>query len=168
MVRSLFLIIVLAALFGNCSTDMKTCTQQVDAATLAAVDQTKLALDVIALDAYLAANNITTAIKDGAMRYVITTAGTGKTPCLESAITVIYAGRLMAPPGTTFDSSVNPVTFQLSALILGWKLGFLKLSKGGSATLYIPSGYAYGKNSQTGIPANSNLIFDVQLVDITF
>ena len=167
MIRSFFLFMVLVGLFNNCSTDMKSCTQQVDAATLAAVDQAKLALDVLAIDAYLAANSIT-AIKDGAMRYVITTASTGKTPCLESAITVTYSGRLMAAPGTTFDSSLNPVSFQLNGLILGWKLGFLKLSKGASATLYIPSGYAYGKNSQTGIPANSNLIFDVQLTDITF
>ena len=146
---------------------MKLCTQQVDAATIAAVDQTRLALDVATIDTYLATNSIT-AIKDGAMRYVITTAGTGKSPCLESAVTVTYTGRLMAPPGTTFDSRIDPVTFQLNSLILGWKLAFPKLSKGATATLYIPSGYAYGKNAQSGIPANSNLIFDITLVDIAF
>ena len=169
MVRSLFLIIALAVLFNNCSTDMKLCTQQVDAATIAAVNATQLALDVATIDAYLATNNITNIIKDGAMRYVITTQGAGKSPCLESAVTVTYSGRLlMAPLGNNFDASINPVTFQLNNLILGWKLTSPKLSKGAVATLYIPSGYAYGQNAQTKIPKNSNLIFDITLVDITF
>lgn len=164
MIRTLLIIVVMTVLFDNCSTDMKICTQQVPAAEIAAVDQTKLAQDVIAIDAYLTLNNIT-AIKDGAMRYVITTPGSGKAPCLESQVSVAYSGRLMTN-GSIFDSSLGTV-LPLNGLILGWKLGFLNLSKGAVATLYIPSGYAYGKTAKTGIPANSNLIFDVTLVDIT-
>ena len=165
MIRTLLLIVVMTVLFDNCSTDMKICTKQVPAATLAAVDQVKLAQDVAAIDAYLTANSIT-AVKDGSMRYLITTPGTGQAACLESTITVTYSGRVMG--GNTFETAVNPVSFLLGGdLILGWKLGFLNLNKGAVATLYIPSGYAYGKTARTGIPANSNLIFDVTLVDLT-
>ena len=111
-------------------------------------------------------------MKDGAMRYVISTQGTGKAPCLESNITIIYSGRLMSN-GTVFDSAVNPVSFPLNNLIIGWKLGLLAVSKGATITLYIPSGYAYGsvaKKDATGktiIPADSNLIFDISLIDFS-
>jgi FKBP-type peptidyl-prolyl cis-trans isomerase len=144
---------------------MKKCTQQVPAADIAAVNQTQLAKDVAFIDAYLAGLGIT-AIKDGAMRYVITTPGTGKAPCLESDITVTYSGKLMTN-GNVFDSSLNPVTFPLNGLILGWKLGLLNVSRGASVTLYIPSGYAYGATAKTNIPANSNLVFDLTLLDFT-
>src|SRR5258707_13055202 len=122
MNKSIIFILVSAALLDNCSTDMKTCTQQLAAATIAAVPQTQLAKDVALIDKYLGDNNIN-AIKDGAMRYVISAPGTGKAPCLESIITVTYTGRLMLGTGAVFDQSAIPVDFGLNGLILGWKLG---------------------------------------------
>ena len=165
MIRSLIVIVLMTVLFDNCSTDMKKCTQQVPAADLAAVDQTQLTKDVAFIDTYLAGLGITP-MKDGALRYVISSPGTGNAPCLESNISVTYSGKLMSK-GTVFDASTTPTTFQLSGLILGWKVGLLNVSKGAVITLYIPSGYAYGAIARTGIPANSNLVFDLVLVDFT-
>ncbi|HRI77922.1 MAG TPA: FKBP-type peptidyl-prolyl cis-trans isomerase [Cyclobacteriaceae bacterium] len=165
MIRSLIVIVLITVLFDNCSTDMKKCTQQVPAADIAAVNQTQLAIDVALIDKYLSDRNITP-FKDGALRYVVTTPGSGSAPCLESTIAVTYTGKLMTN-GNIFDSSANATSFSLSSLILGWKIGLLNVSKGAVVTLYIPSGYAYGPTARTGIPANSNLIFDITLADFS-
>jgi len=171
MIRSLIVIVLITVLFDNCSTDMKKCTSQVAAADIAAVNQVQLAKDVTFIDQYLA-NLGVTAIKDGSMRYVVTTPGTGKAPCLESTITVTYSGRLMSN-GNVFDSSINPISFGLSQLILGWKLVLPSVTSGAVVTLYIPSGYAYGAVAKPAgpsgvpIPANSNMIFDITLIDST-
>jgi FKBP-type peptidyl-prolyl cis-trans isomerase FkpA len=165
-IATAIVIILFAVGFDNCSTDMKVCTKEVPAAQLAAINQTKLASDAAAIDAYLTKNGLT-ATADGFMRYNITNPGSGVGPCLESSISVNYTGKLMTN-GTIFDSSldpINPAVFTLNTLIMGWQLGFLKLSKGGTATLYVPSGYSYGPTGSGKIPANSNLIFDVTLID---
>ena len=69
--------------------DDPTCTKEVDAAKLAAVDQTRLAADIEAIDAYLATNKITAQIEPHGVRYTINELGTGtKIQCLENAVTV--------------------------------------------------------------------------------
>jgi FKBP-type peptidyl-prolyl cis-trans isomerase len=51
-------------------------------------------------------------------------------------------------------------------VIKGWDEGIALLNKGAKAVLYIPSQMAYGEQSPSPkIPANSILIFDVELVD---
>lgn len=170
-IATAIVMVLFAVMFDNCSTDMKVCTKEVAASELAAVNQTQLATDVALIDAYLAQNNIT-AVKDGSMRYVISVPGVGAAPCLESKVAVTYTGRLLSNTSVIFDQTSNdvngvpvPVTFTLSGLILGWRLGFLKLSKGASVTLYVPSGYAYGASQIGKIPRNGNLIFELTLVD---
>jgi len=139
------------------------CTKAVPSGTWTQLNQTQLQQDIQAIDAYLTTNNIT-AIKDpSGLRYVITIPGTGDGPCLENLVVVTYTGKLLSD-ATVFDSTIDPVAFYLNQLIAGWQIGFLKLNKGARATLYIPSGLAYGTVSQAKIPANSNLVFDVELV----
>jgi FKBP-type peptidyl-prolyl cis-trans isomerase len=65
---------------------------------------------------------------------------------------------------------VKPFVRQLSGTIVGWQIGFLEMNKGTKATLFIPSGLGYGdEDIYTGfdrhIPANSILVFDVELLD---
>jgi FKBP-type peptidyl-prolyl cis-trans isomerase FkpA len=150
-----------------------SCTESVPSIAWTSLNQTQLQADMLAIDTYLDALPVpVTAIEDpSGLRYIITTAGTGGVPsCLENNISVKYEGRFLNT-GAVFDSSTTPVSFPLGNLILGWQIGFLKLNKGSKATLYIPSGLAYGVtglvNQNTGaviIPPNSNLIFDVELV----
>jgi len=160
MKKVVFLLSVLTLV--GCKSAVAPCTKEVAADKLAAVDQTQLQKDIVTIDAYLASKSIVATQDPTGLRYVITKAGDSATPCLETFVTVKYAGRLLN--GTGFDAAVNPISFQLKGLILGWQIGFLKFGRGTKATLYIPSGLAYGTVSQTKIPANSNLIFDVEVI----
>jgi FKBP-type peptidyl-prolyl cis-trans isomerase len=85
---------------------------------------------------------------------------------------VKYKGTLLSNPDLPpFDESVSGTKFPfpLSGLILGWQLVLPKfVPVGTKVTLYIPSGYAYGASVAAGgkIPANANLIFDIELVAV--
>ena len=133
---------------------------------IAAVDQDQLKKDIATIDLYLTAAG-TTAISDPTgLRYVVTTVGTGVKPTLANKVTVKYTGKLMSN-GAIFDQS-SSATFTLSSLIVGWRIGFPLLNKGSKADLYVPSGYAYGvRGAPPAISANANLIFKVELIDVT-
>lgn len=160
--KKIFFIGSLVALLAGCS-DEPSCTTQVPASKINAVDQTQLQKDIVIIDDYLASKSIVATEDPSGVRYVITKAGDDTRPCLESQITIKYAGRFLN--GTGFDAAVNPISEKLNVFILGWQIGFPNFGKGTKATLYIPSGFGYGANgSGTTIPANSNLIFDVELI----
>lgn len=94
--------------------------------------------------------------------------GTGATVTTGSTVTVIYVGAL-ASDGTIFDSSVDngqPVSFRLSQVIPGWSDGLQGMKVGGLRRIFIPSQYGYGSQSVSGIPANSDLVFDVSLMAV--
>ena len=150
----------LVVLFG-CSTDN----------ILSYEDQLKK--DKAIIDKYLEKNNIV-AVKDtSGLRIVVYQAGSGLFPVPTSKLTVKYEGRFMN--GQVFDKSSvgssglpSPFSSPLSGLIEGWQIAFYKyIAKGGKATLYVPSGLGYGRNETGGVPANSNLIFDVELIGFT-
>jgi FKBP-type peptidyl-prolyl cis-trans isomerase len=126
--------------------------------------QERLKKDTNTIDAYLAANAITGAIKDASgLRYVIGTLGTGYTPRISDQVTVTYVGKLLS--GTVFDSGTL-TDRELANLIAGFQLAMPQIPAGSTATLYIPSGYGYGTQSQTAIPANSILVFEIHLKSI--
>lgn len=157
------LLFALLICFGCQSEEDITCTQTIPSTVWTGLDQAQLATDIEAIDSYLAANSLTALEDVSGIRYSITEAGAGDTPCLESNIKVTYTGVFMSNR-TVFDSSTG-VTFKLNNLIAGWQIAFLKFNRGTKATLYIPSGLAYGPAARTGIPANSTLIFFVELID---
>ncbi len=167
------LILALALVLQGCLKSAEApCTREVSAITIANVDQAQLKSDIAAIDDYLTKNSITAIQDPSGLRYVVTTTGDDTRACIEKAILVKYTGKLMSS-GTVFDSTdskpetKNGVAFPLYQLILGWQIGFTKIGKGAKATLYIPSGFGYGKNgSGATIPPNSNLIFEVELIDI--
>ncbi len=130
------------------------------------VNQTQLDKDVVAIDAYLSDSNISAEVHSSGLRYVINEMGTGPQPNLCNAVSVNYKGMLISD-GSVFDESSSPITFPLSNLITGWQIGIPLIKGGGSITLYIPSVYAYGeRGAGNDIPANANLIFEIDLVGI--
>ena len=87
-------------------------------------------------------------------------------------VTVHYTGWLI--DGTKFDSSLDrgkPFTFELWArqVIQGWDRGVRGMQVGGIRKLTIPPELAYGDRAVGGglIPANSTLVFEVKLLEIT-
>ena len=121
-----------------------------------------------AFAAYLAENGITAEPTESGLIYVQTKRGRGPKPKEQQMVKVHYTGRLL--DGTVFDSSIDrgePIEFPLGVhqVIPGWDEGIAMMSKGEKGTLYIPYNLAYGPRQTGPIPAYSNLIFDVELVD---
>ena len=89
-----------------------------------------------------------------------------KHPTPRSIVTVHYAGRTI--DGREFDSSRGgvPLAMRLSDLIDGWIIALQHMCVGDKWEVYIPSELGYGKFSQPGIPANSTLIFEIELLGI--
>lgn len=122
----------------------------------------------LALAAYIQKNKVSPKKQSSGLYYLITKATDGDKPISGQKVKVNYTGKLL--DGTIFDSNEgrDPFEFILGRgqVIRGWDEGIALLKKGEKATLYIPSYLAYGENSPSPkIPANSTLIFDVELVD---
>ncbi|MBX7109170.1 MAG: FKBP-type peptidyl-prolyl cis-trans isomerase [Chitinophagales bacterium] len=119
--------------------------------------------EVATLKSYLDAAGITAVEDDRGFFYTIASAGTGDYPTACSHVTVNYTGKLTN--GITFDDGDN-VSFSLSQLITGWQEGIPLIAEGGSITLYLPPSLAYGSAANGSIPANSNLIFIIDLKSV--
>lgn len=95
--------------------------------------------------------------------------GTGVEAVAGKKVTAHYIGTLT--DGTKFDSSLDrgqPFEFTLGtgAVIKGWDVGIAGMKVGGTRTLVIAPEFGYGAQAIGSIPANSTLIFQVQLLDV--
>lgn len=94
--------------------------------------------------------------------------GTGAAATATSTVTAHYTGAL-AKDGTIFQSSKDtgsPFTSPLSNLIKGWQEGIPGMKAGGTRRILIPAAQAYGDQERPGIPANSDLVFDIELISV--
>ncbi len=95
--------------------------------------------------------------------------GTGEEVKPGATITAHYTGALVKN-GIIFQSSLDfgkAITFGLDQVIKGWTLGVPGMKVGGTRRLIIPAEQAYGAHSPAkNIPANSDLVFDIDLVAI--
>jgi FKBP-type peptidyl-prolyl cis-trans isomerase len=95
--------------------------------------------------------------------------GTGPTAATGDTATVNYVGTLTN--GTKFDSSYDtgqPYSFRIGAgqVIAGWDQGVPGMKVGGKRRLTIPPSLGYGNRATGPIPANSTLIFEIDLLSI--
>lgn len=94
--------------------------------------------------------------------------GTGEEVKPGATVTAHYTGAL-ASDGTIFQSSHDfgqPIPFSLTGVIEGWTKGVPGMKVGGKRRLIIPAAQAYGPQEQQGIPANSDLVFDIEVVAV--
>jgi hypothetical protein len=109
------------------------------------------------------------ASSDGALGIQDLVLGTGATAATNDVVTVNYVGALTN--GTKFDSSYDrnqPFTFRLGAgaVIAGWDQGVVGMRVGGKRRLTIPPTLGYGSQVNGPIPANSTLVFEIELLSI--
>jgi FKBP-type peptidyl-prolyl cis-trans isomerase len=124
-------------------------------------------VDDALLKKYFKAKGISPKSTPSGLYYSIEKEGTGPQLTAGQMVSMRYRGTLLN--GVEFDKSREaPFTFQLGTgnVIAGWDEGVALLKKGAKAHFYLPSRIAYGPNSPSAeIPANSPMVFDVEVVD---
>jgi FKBP-type peptidyl-prolyl cis-trans isomerase FkpA len=162
--------ILSAIVLTGCLEGYKPKTQEeILAEQLKQVDKTKLASDIAVIEDSLVKWGLVALNEPNGVRYIIHETGTGPKPTLSSLVTVGYAGRFLAT-GEEFDAG-DATNFFVYEFIPGWKTTLPLLNEGTKATLYIPSGLAYGPggrvvNGVQVIPQNANLIFEIEIKDV--
>ncbi len=104
---------------------------------------------------------------DSGLLYQIITPADGEMPKETDTVQVHYKGTLI--DGTQFDSSYDrgePATFPLNRVIPGWTEGLQLMPVGSKFKFVIPPELAYGEQDTPTIPANSTLVFEVELLKI--
>jgi FKBP-type peptidyl-prolyl cis-trans isomerase FkpA len=104
---------------------------------------------------------------ESGLQYEVITMGDGPKPTDTSTVSVFYEGTLI--DGTVFDSSYDTgdtISFPLNGVIPGWTEGLQLMPVGSTFKFFIPSELAYGSRATGPIPANSTLIFKVELIDV--
>ena len=127
------------------------------------VDQN--AVDAGIITQYISDNKLNATATGSGLYVVITSQGTGPQPSSNSNVTVNYKGYFTS--GTVFDQSKSSgISFSLNGVIKGWQEGIPYFKQGGKGILLIPSSLGYGAQDRPSIPANSVLIFDIDLLDV--
>lgn len=166
---------------GNSTLQFRVDFKEVDFTT---TETSKLKTDTVAIDAYLAEQEITEGVQrdSSGLRYVITQEGTGDSPSWYDRVRVKYTIFKMTDareeiisfdPGDPISSFGNSLVIDY---INGIKVALLKMKEGSKATLYVPSGLAYGPHSYADpskpgsttaiISGNTNLIIELELISI--
>ena len=119
--------------------------------------------------AFLEANKAKEGVKvlPSGLQYKVITEGTGKTPTAADKVKTHYRGTLIN--GREFDSSYKrnqPAEFPVSGVIKGWTEALQLMKEGAKWELYIPPNLAYGERGRPGIPPNSALIFEIELLEV--
>jgi FKBP-type peptidyl-prolyl cis-trans isomerase FklB len=120
-------------------------------------------------DDFLARNKTEKGVKttESGLQYQVLKDGTGAIPKDGDSVTVHYRGTLI--DGSEFDSSYKrnePTSFPVNGVIPGWVEALKMMKTGSKWKLVIPPNLAYGESGQPGIPPNSVLIFEVELLSI--
>lgn len=166
------LIVVSTFIFLACSKDEEEgpSAEELLQKSLALVDTVQLKKDIAIIDDSLEQWSITALSEPHGVRYTIDTQGDGPKPTLDGAILINYRGRLLKN-NSVFEQG-SSVALLLSRLIVGWQTTLPLINQGSKVTLYIPSGLAYGtsirrdNDDNVSIPANSNLIFEIEILDV--
>ena len=115
---------------------------------------------------YLAARDSTgQAIQLEGLYYIIEEPGDTVRPQLTDTVVVTYRGT--TTEDAPFDETGEmPVAFLLDDLIRAWQIGLPLIGQGGRIRLFVPSRLAYASNQAGNLCPSSDIIFDINLVDV--
>jgi FKBP-type peptidyl-prolyl cis-trans isomerase FkpA len=105
-------------------------------------------------------------VTESGLYIMIEDAGSDDKPTVDHFLTLNYEGYLL--DGTSFDGTGGEPTtfgFPLAQTIKGWQEGIPYFGKGGKGKLIIPPYLGYGDRDSGSIPANSILVFDIEIID---
>jgi FKBP-type peptidyl-prolyl cis-trans isomerase len=126
----------------------------------------QLAKDTVTIVDFLKSKNIKAKKTENGVYYVVTKPGDGNLLQKGDTAKIFYSGRLLN--GQEFDSNIGKEAFLVplgaGQVIYGWEEGLSKLKGGDKATFYIPSPLGYGPQDMGKIPANSILVFDIEVL----
>jgi FKBP-type peptidyl-prolyl cis-trans isomerase FkpA len=125
------------------------------------VNNEQATIDDAKIQAYIKANHITATKDPSGLYYQVITAGAATHPGSLSTVQLTYSSSYIN--GVTFDQ-VNVVSFQMINLIKGLQIGVPKIGVGGRIMLIIPSALVYGATAVNDIPANTILVYTVDLI----
>lgn len=117
--------------------------------------------------AFLAANAKKPGVKTlpSGLQYLVIEAGKGGKPTSTDTVTLRYRGTRI--DGSEFDSSdAEPATYRVDEVIGGWTEALQLMQEGDRWQLFIPPKLGYGERGAGKIPANSALIFEVELLSV--
>ena len=164
---ALFLILILFLESCKKNTTPASCTYTASTIVAPASEQN-------ALHDSLVAHGLNATLAPSGFYYSINSAGSGLSPTtLCSVVSVYYREGFFN--GNGFDSTAPqfPAVFQIGQVIPAWQKALPLIAKSGDMELYIPPSLGYGQkpvtDSRTGkviIPANSYLVFHVQIADV--
>ena len=135
-----------------------------------------------ALAKYVADNKIDATPDEDGLYIIVNKKGKGQKVEIGRTVAINYTGHLL--DGKVFDTSIEtvaknndiydsqrtygPFKYRVgeTKLIRGWEEGVINQPAGSKLTLIIPSALGYGPNDLGVIPANSSLIFDIEIVSV--
>lgn len=134
-------------------------------------EKVRLEKDIETIDKYLATNAIAHVKDTTGVRYAITKDGTGPLPTWYTKVRFALKGKLLSTGAQFFDGTSQPADgfdSRVVDYIDGLKLALSKVGVGGKITVYIPSGLGFGTTGSTQSPVepNSNLVYDLELLEI--
>lgn len=128
-----------------------------------------LATQVNAIDLKLSGHENVIELESG-VRIIHTEIGVGGNPSLYDQVTMNITGMLLKDSTVfaplAFYGPINGQGSRVVNYVHGMVSGLQIMRVGGKATMFVPASLAYGTEVRTSIPANSNLIFEVELLSI--
>ena len=121
----------------------------------------------VSIDKFLADSNLTAEIAEDSIRFIVLDPGVGPAPTARDTVEFLYVGK--TTDNDVFDESGStPLTNIVAGLIPGFQIGLEQIGEGGRVKMLIPSDEGYGNQQAGRICPNTDLIFDVTLVNVRF
>jgi FKBP-type peptidyl-prolyl cis-trans isomerase FkpA len=129
----------------------------------------QLKKDTTEIGNYLRTNSIPTKKDASGLSYKISLPGSSAAlvPSASDSVVITYTGKILST-GIAFDQSLTPKGYRLSTktTLKAFQKAFPLFSEGTKAILFVPSGLGYGSYEKLGVPPNTNLVYEVELVKV--